>query len=176
MIIQHGILSLNPRLRKLLTHLAMFKTTNSKERQALEELLPLDSKDEYTELYNLIEHIINKNCISRYRIDNIYMNRANLYMNYMNNLLHLEIFVIDMNRKTTGTWFIGCDHSCLELDIGLSSLTMKYNTNIHLIHTMLIDVRNIYHIGELQCIIINKLVGLVSLCPILLQNKGHFQD
>jgi len=54
MIIQHGILSLNPRLRKLLTHLAMFKTTNSKERQALEELLPLDSKDEYTELYNFV--------------------------------------------------------------------------------------------------------------------------
>ncbi len=32
----------------------MFKTTNSKERQALEELLPLDSKDEYTELYNFV--------------------------------------------------------------------------------------------------------------------------
>ena len=117
----------------------------------------------YTELYNLIEYIINKNCISSYRIDYIYMNRANFYLNYMNNLLHLDIFMIDMNRKTTGSWFIGCDHSCLELDVGLSSLTMKYNTNIHLIDTMLINVRNIYQIGELQCIIINKLVEHLQL-------------
>jgi len=54
MIIQHGILSLNPRLRKLLTHLVMFKTTNKKEREALEELLPLDNKQEYIELYEYV--------------------------------------------------------------------------------------------------------------------------
>ena len=117
----------------------------------------------YTELYNLIEYIINKNCISRYRIDNIYMNRANLYMNYMNNLLHLEIYTIDINRKTTGNWFMGCDHSNIELDVGLSSLTMKYNTNINLVNSMLVNIRNIYQIGELQCIIINQLIEHLQL-------------
>ena len=53
MIIQHNLLSIQPRLRKLATHLTLFKTTNLKEKEAIQEILQLN-KDEQKELYDFV--------------------------------------------------------------------------------------------------------------------------
>jgi len=51
MILQHGLLSIQPRLRKLSTHLVLFRTTNRKEKDAIDEILQL-TKEEQRELYD----------------------------------------------------------------------------------------------------------------------------
>jgi Cdc6-like AAA superfamily ATPase len=53
MIIQHNLLAVQPRLRKLATHLTLFKTTNLKEKEAVQEILQL-TKDEQKELYDFV--------------------------------------------------------------------------------------------------------------------------
>ena len=74
----------------------------------------------------------------------------------------MEIYTIDDYKGKSGIWYPACDHSCLTNNYNSSMKKIRYESNINLIHSMISNIRNVYHIGCLQSNLIEKLSAILT--------------
>lgn len=81
---------------------------------------------------------------------------------YIDLLNHFDIFSSINYKSTTGKWYPSCNTNCSNSSINISLKKLKYNSNISNIEYMIKNITEIYHIGELQELLINKLIEILT--------------
>ena len=102
--------------------------------------------------------------VSKYKIaiDLLYKQFLDFRKCYIKQLLHMEIYTIDDYKGKSGIWYPSYDHSCLIDNYNSSMKKIRYESNINLIHSMISNIRNVYHIGCLQSNLIDKLIAILT--------------
>jgi len=81
---------------------------------------------------------------------------------YISILNHFEIFNLNNYKISTGTWYPNCSTDCLESSVSVSLKKLKYTSNLSNIEHILNNIKEIYHIGELQKLLINEIIEIIE--------------
>ena len=91
-----------------------------------------------------------------------YLPAINFRKSYIEKIYHFDIFTINDYGAQIHEWFQSCDKSCLNSNLSVSMRKLKYTSNLSIINMMLTNIRNIYHIGELQEHLIVELSDIIQ--------------
>ncbi len=116
----------------------------------------------FKQLLDYKTQAVSEICKYQTAIDLLYKQFLDFRKCYIKQLLHMEIYTIDDYKGKSGIWYPACDHSCLKNNYNSSMKKIRYESNINLMHSMISNIRNVYHIGCLQSNLITKLVAILD--------------
>ena len=81
---------------------------------------------------------------------------------YIDILNHFEIFNLYNYKISTGTWYPNCSTDCLKSSVTVSLKKLRYTSNLTSIEHMINNIKEIYHIGELQELLIDEIKCIIQ--------------